>query len=304
MITSPSFRSQYSGNGVLTTFPYEFPITDQTYVKVVKTSAAGVDTTLIVGVDYSVAGVSSLTPSTWVVTYPVSGTPLASGEHLTLVPNLPVIQSADLDNQGNYFGKTFEGALDFLTVICQMLKEQVDRSVKLPVGTTVSSDTTLASINASVATCNADAASATASQLAAATSAAASAASATASAASAAAAANTAQVEGVIGYNTTVLTNADVTLVANTDVKDQEFSGTLSGPVSIIVSLTGSPNTGQAFWIHLAGIVIAGANILTIKSGTSVIFTISDPGTWTGTFRVVKTATQWKARNIGITSNT
>lgn len=303
MITSPSFRSQYSGDGVVTTFPYEFPITDKTYVQVVKTSVAGVDTTLTVDVDYSVAGVNSLTASAWVVTYPVSGSPLAVGELLTLVPNLPVIQSADLDNQGNYFGKTFEAALDYVTVVCQMLKEQVDRSVKLPVGTTVSSDTTLASIDASVAQAEAAAVTATAEAAAALVSETNASASEVAAAASAAAAANTAQVEGVIGYRTTALSNADVTIVANTDVKDQEFSGTLSAPVAIIVSLTGSPNTGQAFWIHLAGVVIDSTNTLTIKSGTSTIFTVDDPGTWTGTFRVVKTSTQWKARNIGITSN-
>lgn len=98
---------------------------------------------------------------------------------------------------------------------------------------------------------------------------------------------------GLKGYNSRVLSNVNITLVPHTDVTDQDFTGTLSAPVSISLSSSGA-SVGDNFYLSLTGLVVTGVNTLTILSDAASLFTFNTPGTLNGYIKGVYTGTAWK----------
>ncbi len=117
----------YNGNGSTTIFNYGFRIVDEDHLKVIKTSAAGVETVLVIDTDYIVSDVGN--PLGGQVATTVAP---ASGETITIIRNVPFTQETDLENQGAYYAETVEAAFDLSVMRDQQIQEQVDRSVKLP----------------------------------------------------------------------------------------------------------------------------------------------------------------------------
>jgi len=128
MITAETFRHQYNGNGVTTEFAYGFPISNKNYLQVTERSA-GVDTVLTVDTHYTVGGISDDNSANWKIT---AVTAPASGKTWTIVPNLPLKQLTDFENQGSFLADTHEDSFDFLTVLVQQIKEITDRCLKYP----------------------------------------------------------------------------------------------------------------------------------------------------------------------------
>lgn len=286
MITSETFRSQYSGNDVATSFAYGFPVTNKAHVLVVRTSAAGVDTTLTVDVDYTVNGVSNPSSAAWTITYPISGTPLATGARLTITPGLPLKQLTDFNNQGGFFAKNHEDAFDYLTLLSQQNLEILNRCIRLPVGTTEDALLVLTSLNASVAATAASAATALTNATTAATS---------ASAAQAAAA-----VLGVLGLRSLALTNANVSLTAGTDKMLQLLSGALSGPVVINLVRAGAVE-GSSFRVRLNGLAVGAANTLTFQeNGAGSLQVFNTAGSLTGNLTFIYTGAAWVLFEAGV----
>lgn len=126
-MTVPSATNKsgpYTGNGVTTVFPYGFRILDASHIQVVRTEG-GVDTVLTSGFTVSGVGVGGGGN----ITFSVAPTAL---QKITLIRNAPFTQSTDLENQGSYYAETIEDALDLAAMRDQQLKEQLDRSLKLP----------------------------------------------------------------------------------------------------------------------------------------------------------------------------
>lgn len=98
---------------------------------------------------------------------------------------------------------------------------------------------------------------------------------------------------GLKGYETTALSNASDTLIAHTDPQNQDYTGTLSGPVSIILSSSGATE-GDRFSLSLTGLVVTAINSLSIMSDGITLFTFNTAGTLTGGIDVVYTGTVWK----------
>ncbi|WP_210201948.1 hypothetical protein [Mesorhizobium sp. WSM3866] len=117
----------YNGNGVTTVFDYEFKITNENYIKVIKADAAGVETVLTIDADYVVTDVGN--PAGGQVALTV---PLPTGQTLTMIPNVPFTQEIDLENQGAYYAETVENGLDLATMRDQQLQEQINRAVQIP----------------------------------------------------------------------------------------------------------------------------------------------------------------------------
>ncbi len=141
-IASEANRSgPYACNGVTTHFPYEFRIYDEAHIRVILTDPQGIETTLALGTDYAVSGVGDSGGGAveTAVAY-------ASGYLVTLILNVPFTQNIDLENQGAYFAETIERAIDLQTQMSLQLKEQVARSVVLPVTSSVSVDTLTGSV--------------------------------------------------------------------------------------------------------------------------------------------------------------
>lgn len=115
----------YTGNGVTVSFPFSFRILNEDHILVVKTEG-GNDTTVTTG--YSVTGVGAGSGS---VIFDVAPT---AAQQITILRNVPATQELDLINQGAYFAEDVERAFDLAVMRDQQLQEQIDRSVKVPVG--------------------------------------------------------------------------------------------------------------------------------------------------------------------------
>lgn len=120
-ITTTQSTVTYSGNGATTSFAFPFliPTADE------------------LAVTYTIDGVTVLVPRPLYVAtgfgvsaggqivYNPGGTPIPNGSTLALTRVLPIVQETSLVNQGNYYPRSVEDALDYLTMLIQGLEEQI-----------------------------------------------------------------------------------------------------------------------------------------------------------------------------------
>jgi hypothetical protein len=130
-VPSTIARVSYAGNGATTGFtvPFYFLANDQ--LSVVKRSAAGVDTTLVLNSDYSVAGAGNQAGG--MVTTTVAP---ATGETLTILRNVPETQLTDYQPNDPFPEESHERALDKLTMIVQQQRELLLRALLVRDGET------------------------------------------------------------------------------------------------------------------------------------------------------------------------
>lgn len=128
-MTVPSEASRsgpYHGDNVATVFGFDFKIVDASHIQVIVRDAQGDEHILVLNADYTVSGVGNDEGSI------TKTTPLAVGDDLTILRNVPFVQDTDLENQGAYYAETVEDALDLAAMRDQQLKEGLDRAVKMP----------------------------------------------------------------------------------------------------------------------------------------------------------------------------
>lgn len=104
-----------TANGATNQFSFNFPAVSTSDIQVVLTNASGLQTTLAPS-SYLIALNPIATGNLWSVggsvTYPLSGSPLASGNSLTITRVLPLQQTTDISNQGDFYPTVVEQALD------------------------------------------------------------------------------------------------------------------------------------------------------------------------------------------------
>lgn len=118
----------YNCNGVTTQFAYGFKILDVTHLRVVRTSAAGVETDLVYPADYSVSGVGNDAGGV------VTTTAVYADGKITPLRGMTFLQLLHLVNQAAFYPNDVERALDLLTMMTQQLLEASMRSVKVGAG--------------------------------------------------------------------------------------------------------------------------------------------------------------------------
>ena len=142
-ISSESIKAgPFSGNDSTTAFAFTFKCFAQGDLKVVLTNSSGVDTTLTITTDYTVSlNANQDTSPGGSITTTGSSSPPATGEKLTILNEPAYTQGTDLITGGGFYPDVVETALDRSTVLARRAKEQVGRSVQIPVsdsaGTTV-----------------------------------------------------------------------------------------------------------------------------------------------------------------------
>ena len=136
----------YAGTGSQTDYPFAFKVFAASDMLVVRTDTAGNDSTLILGTDYTVTlnADQNANPGGSVR----SAAPV--GFRITLGSVMPATQGQSIPNNGGFFPKVIEDALDRLTILTQQLAEQVGRAVKTSISSPTSPDQLLASINEAV----------------------------------------------------------------------------------------------------------------------------------------------------------
>jgi hypothetical protein len=132
-VSSPTNRVLSFGNGVTTTWPFSFPVTNAAHLVVIVTDASGNVSTLT-ATQYSVSGIGS--PAGGAVTYPLSGSPLASGGSILIKRVVPYTQTADVQNQGGFYPDVIEGGFDQIVFQTQQLADVANRSLVVPDGET------------------------------------------------------------------------------------------------------------------------------------------------------------------------
>ena len=137
--SSTNKTDPFSGNDVATAFAFTFKCDDAASLRVVLTSTLSVESTLVLDTDYTLAlNTNQKASPGGSVTYPISGTPLATGEKLTIIRDLvPQTQATALPNQGAWQPEVVEQALDKVTQLVQQVSEAGGRSIKLPVSSTL-----------------------------------------------------------------------------------------------------------------------------------------------------------------------
>lgn len=173
----------YTGNGSTVSFPFSFKVFSADDAVVILTNAAGVESTLDGSSDYSVSLNADQDTAPGGTVEKVSA--LATDYLLTITSSVPNLQPLDLTNQGGFYPKVINAALDRLTILAQQNAEQIGRSVKVPISSAVTPDSLIAQLAQDAATAAAAASSASASETAAAASEGSAAGSATAAAESA-----------------------------------------------------------------------------------------------------------------------
>lgn len=134
----------YSGTGAQTAWPFTFKVFATGDIAVTIANAAGVETLLTLGSDYSVTLNSNQDTSPGgTVTYPISGSALPVGSKLSIVGDVDYDQPYDIPAGGNFSPTALENQLDRTIMQVQQLKERNDRALVLPVTASASTDTNL-----------------------------------------------------------------------------------------------------------------------------------------------------------------
>ena len=126
--TTNIIAGPYNGNDVTEDFPFEFLLTDQTYITVFETDDEGTTTELTLTDDYTVDGVGD--PEGGTVTR-VAGA-LPTGYVWYLRANYPYDQLTAFASQGGFFPQVHEYAFDKLTMLVLQLFDRINRAPSLP----------------------------------------------------------------------------------------------------------------------------------------------------------------------------
>jgi len=127
-VTSTITRKDYTLDGVVLIYPYDFKIFSATDLEVKKLSVGGIETTLTLTTDYSVTGAGTENGGNVVLVS--AGT---SGETLVIRRNIPLTQPTSFRNQRDFFAERHEDAYDRATMQIQQQTEEANRAVLLPV---------------------------------------------------------------------------------------------------------------------------------------------------------------------------
>lgn len=133
--TTVSRSGPYAGAGTTGPFTVTFPFVDPSHLTVIRTSAAGVETTLTYPGQYTVAGAGGASGTVTLAS------PLPFGERLTILRNVPFTQLLDYVPGDPFPAESHERGLDLAVMRDQQLRESLDRTLKLPASAGVVSTT-------------------------------------------------------------------------------------------------------------------------------------------------------------------
>ncbi len=114
------------GDGLTTQFAYTFliPAANDVTITVIDTTVVPQASTILTPSQYSITGID--VSAGGMVTYPLAGPALPAGWTITISRTVPIVQTVPIANQGNFYPSAVEGALDYLTMICQDLQQELN----------------------------------------------------------------------------------------------------------------------------------------------------------------------------------
>ena len=131
-VSNQSVKTTVNGNGVQTIFNYSFPIMQAGAYSLYLTDPSNI-TTLLSQSLYSVSDIGEPNGGTFEYPLPGQAGPIAVGNKLTFVRQIPFTQNTNLRNQGKYLPASVEGMGDWLAYQDEQLNERLLRSFLVPV---------------------------------------------------------------------------------------------------------------------------------------------------------------------------
>lgn len=123
----------FIGNGTASVLPFTFKVFSAADLDVVRlNSSTGVETTLVLTTDYTVA-LNIDQDSNPGGTVTLVGGPLATGFTLTITSDIANLQPTDLTNQGGFYPEVITDSFDRATIQIQQMAGEVSRSIKAPI---------------------------------------------------------------------------------------------------------------------------------------------------------------------------
>ncbi len=153
----------FTGNGVAVAFPFAFKVFTSADVLVVQAvTTSGVETNKVINTDYLVSLNTDQNANPGGTVTMLTSPPV--GTTLTLASQVGNLQPVDLTNQGGFYPKVINDALDRVTIQIQQVAEQVSRAFKVSISSGNSAGNTVFDYaNVAAASAVASAASATSS---------------------------------------------------------------------------------------------------------------------------------------------
>ncbi len=133
----------HDGDGLQTSWPFQFNIPDDDSYEVLITAPNGAITTADPST-HSITGLNN--EQGGFVTYPLTGPALASGYKLTINRKLPYTQPTKLRQQRRYDPQVVEETMDRLEMQIQQVNAKADRSVQVPISSDTSPENYLSDI--------------------------------------------------------------------------------------------------------------------------------------------------------------
>ena len=128
----------FIGNGSTTAFPFTFKVFAASDLVVTRADTTGDETILTLGTDYSVSlNANQNTNPGGSVTLTSA---LATDFKLVLTSAVPNLQPVDITNNGGFYPKVINDALDRLTILAQQNTLDNSRSVKVPITSSSTGD--------------------------------------------------------------------------------------------------------------------------------------------------------------------
>jgi hypothetical protein len=122
VVSTQSSAVTYLGNGSTTVWPFSFPVPDASWLQVKTKNSTGVLSTIPAN-DYTVSGIGAAGGGT--VTYPKSGSALATGTRIRIQRVVPIVQNVEIVNQEGYYPEVLEASADYRVFTDQQLSQRI-----------------------------------------------------------------------------------------------------------------------------------------------------------------------------------
>jgi len=127
-VQNDTSRIQYNGNNsTVNAYAIPFPFFENSHIRAVVTTSAGVDSDLNLGTGFTLTGAGNPNGGSLVT---VAAVPTTS--KVTIFRNVPATQTTSYQEGGDFPAASHERALDKLTQIAQQTKRLADRALKVP----------------------------------------------------------------------------------------------------------------------------------------------------------------------------